>query len=648
MENFYVYVYIDPRNYEEFYYGKGKGSRKEAHLKFDENSDNDSDKTKIIKEIKKEGLEPIIKVIAKGLTEKEALLVEKTLIWKLGKTLTNKSSGHFADKFRTHNKLHLNLSGFDFENGLYYVNVGEGDHRCWEDCKEYGFLSAGQHPKWSDPLKTIEIGDVVVAYLKNYGYVGVGRVTEKAVRVNEFLVNNRPLKDFNLKQPNIFENSDNINSEFLVRVDWIKAVEKEKAAWQKKHKLFTTQLIKASLDNQAHTLYFIEKEFDLIFSEILHENEGNISTVKQIQKFSEEEKKRDRYLGCILGGAIGDALGAPIEFLSYEAIVDEFGKNGVHAYVEHSNGKGEFTDDTQMLLFTAEGLLRAWHRSVIKGIGGAQTTITYNSYLRWLKTQGYEAPSSKIDYGFEEGWLIKRQELYKQRYPGNSCLTSLKSGKMGTPENPINDSKGCGTVMRIAPAGLVFNHDRDVAFEEGVKLSAITHGHPSGYLSGGLLSSIIADLSNGLDLETSIENGLELLKKWKDHEEVYQKVKLASDIHRRYINKDITNLEIKLIGEGWVAEEALAISLLCALHYPNDFRKAITVSINHSGDSDSTGAITGNIVGLIVGQNQIPNEWKENLMYKDIVEEIGEDLSIGCKSYTYDVNEGWHSKYPGY
>ena len=97
---------------------------------------------------------------------------------------------------------------------------------------------------------------------------------------------------------------------------------------------------------------------------------------------------------------------------------------------------------------------------------------------------------------------------------------------------------------------------------------------------------------------TSISNGLEILRKWKAHEEVYQKVKLTSDIHRRYINKEITNLEIKMIGEGWVAEEALAISLLCALHYPNDFKKAVTISINHSGDSDSTGAITGNLVGL--------------------------------------------------
>ena len=282
MEHFYVYVYIDPRNYEEFYYEKGKGSRKEAHFKFDEDSNNDTEKIKIIREIKKEGLEPIIKVIANGLSEKEALLIKKTLIWKLGKTLTNKSSGHYAENFRPHNKLHLNLSGFDFENGLYYVNVGEGDQRCWEDCKKYGFLSAGQHPKWSDPLKTLEIGDVVVAYLKNYGYVGVGQVSQKTVRVDDFMVNQRPLKDYSLQQPNIFENSESLNSEFLVGIDWIKAVYKEKAIWKRKHNLFTTELIKASLDNQAHTLYFIEKEFGLKFNEILHNNEGNNSIVKQL------------------------------------------------------------------------------------------------------------------------------------------------------------------------------------------------------------------------------------------------------------------------------------------------------------------------------------------------------------------------------
>ena len=113
---YYVYVYIDPRNFEEFYYGKGKGKRKFAHL----SDDSDTEKSKRIKAIQKEGLEPLIKVIANNLTEKQAFLIEKTLIWKLGKNLTNLSSGHFANKFRPHDTLHIDLAHFDYEKGLYY------------------------------------------------------------------------------------------------------------------------------------------------------------------------------------------------------------------------------------------------------------------------------------------------------------------------------------------------------------------------------------------------------------------------------------------------------------------------------------------------------------------------------------------------
>src|ERR1700722_16016885 len=119
MDSSYVYVYIDPRNYEEFYYGKGKGSRKEAHLA----EESDSEKSRRISLIKKAGLEPIIRVIARNLSEHDALLVEKTLLWKLGRQLTNVSSGHYASNFRPHDTLHAQLSGFDFHSGLYYYNV---------------------------------------------------------------------------------------------------------------------------------------------------------------------------------------------------------------------------------------------------------------------------------------------------------------------------------------------------------------------------------------------------------------------------------------------------------------------------------------------------------------------------------------------
>lgn len=261
----YVYVYIDPRNFEEFYYGKGKGSRKEAHL----SDDGDSEKVKRINAIKKEGLNPIIKVIARGLTDQEAFLVEKTLIWKLGKNLTNQSSGHFADKFRPHDTFHQDLAGFDFKNGLYYLNVGEGDHRCWQDCRQFGFLSAGQDRKWSDPIRTLEIGDIVVAYLKGKGYVGIGRVSEKAVRVNDFKFEGKSLKEQNLIVSNIFENSENERSEFLVKIDWIKTVESNQAKWKSNSGLFTIQLIKASLQNQYATREFLENEFDVNFKELL-------------------------------------------------------------------------------------------------------------------------------------------------------------------------------------------------------------------------------------------------------------------------------------------------------------------------------------------------------------------------------------------
>lgn len=262
---YYVYVYIDPRNLEEFYYGKGRGKRKEAHL----SDKKDSEKTRRIKAIQKEGLEPIIKVVAKNLQNQDALLIEKTLIWKLGKNLTNVSPGHFADNFRPHNTLHLNLAGFDYNYGIFYVNVGDGETRCWEDCKKYGFLSAGQGRVYSDSLRTLNPGDIVVAYQKRKGYVGIGAVIDKARRVNNFLVGGKTLHRYPLKQRNIFKNSDNNKTEYLVKVKWIKAVNEDEAKWKRRSGLLTSPQIKVSLDKKIRTLSFLEKEFGISFKNLL-------------------------------------------------------------------------------------------------------------------------------------------------------------------------------------------------------------------------------------------------------------------------------------------------------------------------------------------------------------------------------------------
>ena len=266
-QDYYVYVYIDPRNFEDFYYGKGKGNRKDSHLK----DDSDSEKAQRIKAIQKLGLQPIIRVIAKDLTEREAFLIEKTLIWKLGRTLTNRSSGHFAKKFRPHYSLYRDdLPGFDFKNGIYYVNTGinKTSDRVWDDYVKYGFISAGQGKNWSEPLKTLNKGDVVIAYIKNYGYAGVGKVLDKAKPAIKFKYKDKYLKDLPLKSSGLFRNADNENADYLVKVEWKKTFKKEDAKWRSKAGLFTTQLIKASLDFQPQTLDFIQEEFQVDFSKI--------------------------------------------------------------------------------------------------------------------------------------------------------------------------------------------------------------------------------------------------------------------------------------------------------------------------------------------------------------------------------------------
>ncbi len=266
--DYYVYVYIDPRNYEEFYYGKGQRNRKNAHLK----DRGDSEKAKRIAEIRKVGLKPIIKVIARQLTEHDALLIEKTLIWKLGRNLTNVSSGHFADKFRPHNTLYTDLYGFDYQNGIYFFNVDERHGRNWSDCKKYGYLSAGGFREiFKKQIQSFNEGDVVVSYVSRKGYVGVGIITERAVPAKEFRFRGKRLSELNLvSKKKMTTNISNPNtSEHLVRVDWKVTCETKDAKWSKEINLFTPRMAKASMENQKETIDFVSDSFNIDVYELL-------------------------------------------------------------------------------------------------------------------------------------------------------------------------------------------------------------------------------------------------------------------------------------------------------------------------------------------------------------------------------------------
>lgn len=256
--DYYVYVYIDPRNFEEFYYGKGKGSRKDAHL-IDVSR---SEKSRRIEEIRREGLSPIVRVIARDLSESEALLVEKSLLWKLGKLTTNVATGHFADKFRPRDTLHKELSGFDYRNGIYYYNVGESRHRIWDDYVKFSFVSAGQGARWGEAMLGFNPGDVFAAYLKRHGFVGIGRIKTKAKMIRDVRVDGKPFLSLPLKCPNMGDNSDDPErSEYVCLVEWLKAVPRNEAKRRSEPPLYTTPHVRASLDGQKETVAFLESAF---------------------------------------------------------------------------------------------------------------------------------------------------------------------------------------------------------------------------------------------------------------------------------------------------------------------------------------------------------------------------------------------------
>lgn len=264
----FVYVYIDPRNYQEFYFGEGKGRRHLSHL----TDKTPCERTDIIAQIRAEGLEPIVRIVAKDLTKSEARLVEKTLLWRLGKNLSNISTGYFAKKFKPENTLYKEIFGFDFENSIYYMNVGEGDGdtRLWDDCREFGFMAAGQDwISWGRKLEVLHVGDIICAYVAGYGYTGIGIVTERSVKATDFKIKDKPLSSYKLKQPNIYlNNAGTKDGDYLVKVKWIKAIPKEQAVKVSRN-AFTTPLIVASLENQPKTLAYLENQFAVKFERLI-------------------------------------------------------------------------------------------------------------------------------------------------------------------------------------------------------------------------------------------------------------------------------------------------------------------------------------------------------------------------------------------
>jgi len=348
-------------------------------------------------------------------------------------------------------------------------------------------------------------------------------------------------------------------------------------------------------------------------------------------------KRVDRIKGCLLGGAVGDVLGAPVEFLEWSAIRAKFGPQGIVDFAPAYGMTGAITDDTQMMLFTAEGLLRAYVRGSSRGICHVPSVI-HHALLRWLMTQDYQ-PATRVSL---DGWLVKERALWSRRAPGHTCISALKASQhFGFLAE--NNSKGCGAVMRVAPCAFFGN-----AFDYAAESGRLTHGHPTGYMSAGLFADILQRMA---DRQDSLEHALTESLAAHGHKPGMEETRtiLENVLFYFYEGYRPTPERIDELGGGWIAEQALAIGIWCALS-ATSFEQGVINAVNHSGDSDSTGLIAGHLLGIQYGTAAIPPRWLEGLELREVIEKVAEDIERVPRDYSgtgVDDDEEIEAEYPG-
>lgn len=328
----------------------------------------------------------------------------------------------------------------------------------------------------------------------------------------------------------------------------------------------------------------------------------------------------DRFRGCLVGGAAGDALGYAVEFLTEEQIFRQYGSGGITSYTLR-DGLALVSDDTQMTLFTAEGLLNAEK--------GGEAEAIRRACLAWLKTQQQSFPEAGA------GGLAALPALYSCRAPGMTCLSALQAGANGTPEAPINNSKGCGGVMRMAPVGLFYADEKKAALL-AARAAAQTHGHPLGWLSAAAFGCMVSHLVHReVDMKGAVQAAIRCLHAlWPDREMTDELCGLLSRAVKSAQALGDDRTAIHALGAGWVGDEALAIAVYCAVKYEQDFHRALVAAVNHDGDSDSTGAICGNLLGARLGLSGIPETWLHGLELKDVLLQTADALRARMEEET--------------
>ena len=343
--------------------------------------------------------------------------------------------------------------------------------------------------------------------------------------------------------------------------------------------------------------------------------------------------KKERFAGCLLGAAAGDALGSQVKTMTISQIKDCYGKKGVLKLVPEKHKKiARISDETQTMLFTVHGIL--WGDAAGIKTGEADCAdYVFLALQQWLYTQ--TGGTSSVDLQWilddeETGFpcpLLSEPALAKKRNPTKQLVQTLASIKSensyGRVSRPINQNKLFDCLPRAVPCGLYYYSDPFMAFSVGCELAAITHSHPTAYLATGALAAIIAFICKGSTIERAVLDTMKILKDNDGFEDCFAALDKALSL----LDSETSPLtDVAELGNGSTADSALAIGVYCAcIHY--DYLSAVQLAANQDGISDICAFIAGALKGVLHGYSEIPSSFIKKLQFADIIKDYAARLT---------------------
>ena len=350
------------------------------------------------------------------------------------------------------------------------------------------------------------------------------------------------------------------------------------------------------------------------------------------------------FKGCLLGLAVGDAMGAPVDGKTYGDICQMYGPAGLLGY-DSANGLAEITSYSQVAMFSANGLL----------VGAARVRTSADDQLRyitaalkeWARVQHLPgAPENRIC------WLRQVSQLRRRRCMDPRTLDALTRDVLGSPDAPANQSAGAGTLTAVIPVALFFQPERMDFWELGqlgAKIVALTHGDPMAYLSGAVLAYALAGMIHDpacpmedqfLHAAQAVTTQFPGVASGKLQTLIQNAVTMAMD-------PTILSVQAMEKLECNTAAQVLAGAVYAVLSGRGDFDASMITAVNHSGKSAAVGAVTGALLGASMGEEALPEFYLDCLDCDHVIRELAQDLHTACpKGWQKRLfDDDWDRKY---